>query len=223
LFVPADELRFGWRNTLANLRLWLWVGTVGAFLSILQNALSRMSGPLAMRPLLVLCVQALQVGVALAACRFALRLADDRPAGEFDPKVQLDGYFPFLLTHILFGLVVAAGFVLLFVPGVIWAVTYGFAPLLCAAEGYDPVESLRESRRLTMGHRRELFLFGLLCLGVNLLGALALGIGLFVTIPTTLIAMAHVLRGLQTQAPRSLIKYEPAPTELIPGPHAPAH
>jgi hypothetical protein len=223
LFVPSDELRFGWQKTIANLKSWLWLGAIGAFLSILQNALSRPSGAVAMRPLLVLCIQALQVGVTLAAFRIALGLADDRPFGDFDPKVLLAGYFPFLLTQILFGLIVAGGMLLLIVPGFIWAVTYVFAPLLCAAEGFDPVESLRESRRLTMGHRRSLFVFGLLCLGVNILGAFALGIGLFVTIPTTVIAMAHVLRRLQEHSPRSLIKRDPTPTPLVPGPHVQAH
>jgi hypothetical protein len=36
--------------------------------------------------------------------------------------------------------------------------------------------------------------------GVNVLGAMALGIGLMVTVPTTLIAAAHVLRHLQEHA-----------------------
>jgi hypothetical protein len=223
LFVPSEELRFGWQKTIANLRSWLWVGAAGAFLALLENAVSRPAGAVAMRPLLILCIQALQVGVTLATFRFALRLADDRPFGEFDPKVLLAGYFPFLLTEALFGLVVAAGMILLIVPGLVWAVTYGFAPLLCAAERYDPVESLRESRRLTVGHRRELFVFGLFCLGVNILGALALGIGLFVTIPMSVVAMARVLQRLQQHAPRALIKSESTPPSLVPGPHAPAH
>lgn len=223
LFEPSDELRFGWQRTLSNLKPWLWLGALGAFLSILQNALSRPGSAVATRPLLVCGIHALQVGVTLAALRIALRLADGRPIGDLDLKVLLAGYFPFLLTHILFGLIVAAGMILLIVPGFIWGITYGFAPVLVAADGYDPVEALRESRRLTRGHRQALFSFGLLCLGVNILGALALGIGLFVTIPTTVIAMVHVLRRLQEHAPRSLIKSEPPTTSLVPGQHAPGH
>jgi hypothetical protein len=222
LFVPSDELRFGWQKTMTNLKSWLWLGAIGAFLSILQSALSRPDSGSAGHTLLGLCIQALQAGVTLASFRIALRLADDRPFGDLEPKPLLAGYFPFLLTQILFGLIVAGGMLLLIVPGFIWAVTYGFAPLLCAAESYDPVEALRESRRLTTGHRRSLFVFGLLCLGVNILGALALGIGLFVTIPTTVTAMAHVLRRLQQRAPRSLIKSQPTQTPLV-GPQVQAH
>ena len=122
---------------------------------------------------------------------------------------MLAGYFPFLATELPFALIVAGGLVLLIVPGVVWAVTYGFAPLLCAAEGLAPVEALRESRRLTRGHRGSLLVFALFCVGANLLGALALGVGLFVTVPTTLIATVHVLRRLQQHAPRALVKQAP--------------
>lgn len=195
--VAWDELRFGWRQTFRNLRPWLWVCGAGAFLSILENALTRERGAVGARPLLALILQALQVGVTLASFRTALRVVDGQPIGDLDPRKLLAGYVRFLLTHVLFALVVVGGLLLLIVPGFVWAVTYGFAPLLCAAEGYGPVESLRESRRLTTGHRPLLFAFGLLCLGVNLLGAMALGIGLFVTVPTTVIAAAHVLRRLQ--------------------------
>jgi len=90
--------------------------------------------------------------------------------------------------------------------------------MLCAAENDSPMEALRESRRLTKGHRKSLFVFGLLCLGANILGALALGIGLFVTIPTTVIATAHVLRRLQAHAPRAVDEREPTGRSL---PHVP--
>jgi uncharacterized membrane protein len=220
LFAPGDELRFGWQKTLAHLKPWIVLFAISAFLSFLQNSLTRTSSGVTTSPLLALCVQALQVAVTLASLRIALRLADDHPVGDLDLKKLLAGYLPFLLTQLLFGLIVAAGLILLIVPGVIWAVTYGFAPFLCVAEGYDPIESLRESRRLTTGHRRSLFVFGLLLVGINLLGACALGIGLAVTVPTTMIAAAHVLRRLQARAPRSLV---PTAPPVTPGPQVPAH
>ncbi|HEY8926552.1 MAG TPA: hypothetical protein VIU64_19350 [Polyangia bacterium] len=203
LFVATDELRFGWEQTFKNLKPWLWVCGAGALLSILENALTRERGNVGGRPLLALVLQGLQVAVTLASFRVALRVVDGRPAGDSDLKKLLAGYWPFLLTHVLFALIVAGGLLLLVIPGIVWAVTYGFAPMLCAAEGYRPAEALRESRRLTTGHRRSLLAFGLLCLGVNLLGALAVGLGLFLTVPTTVTAATRVLRRLQANAPRA--------------------
>ena len=64
----------------------------------------------------------------------------------------------------------------------------------------DPVEALRESSRLTQGVKGQLLVFALLIAAVNLVGAIALLVGLLVTIPTTVIAAAYVLRRLQSRA-----------------------
>jgi uncharacterized membrane protein len=61
-----------------------------------------------------------------------------------------------------------------------------------------PVEALKQSGALTQGAKWNLFLFGLLLCGVNLLGALVLLIGLFATIPTTMVATAYAYRRLQS-------------------------
>ena len=45
----------------------------------------------------------------------------------------------------------------------------------------------------------DLFVFGLLLIGLNIVGALALLIGLLITIPTTMIAVASVYRKLLDQ------------------------
>jgi len=45
----------------------------------------------------------------------------------------------------------------------------------------------------------DLFLFNLLLILINLLGAICLLIGLFVTIPTTMVAWAFVYRRLLAQ------------------------
>lgn len=60
--------------------------------------------------------------------------------------------------------------------------------------------SLREAAADTQGVKWRLLGFGLLCLGVNLVGAIAIGVGLLVTIPTTLVAAAYVFRRLQARA-----------------------
>jgi hypothetical protein len=202
VFSPLDELRMGWRTTLASLKTWVVFGVVVLFLGIVENALGRGHSIL-----LALSVQALQIAVGLAAVRVALRLADGEPAGELEPKTLLVGYFSFLLTQMLLGLIVTGGLILLIVPGVIWGLMFGFAPFLCAAHRLDPIESFRESRRITAGHRKTLLIFWLLCLAANFVGALAFGIGLFVTVPTTLIAASRVMRRLEAEAPHIEIQH----------------
>ena len=75
-----------------------------------------------------------------------------------------------------------------------------FFKYLIIDKGLGPIEALKESRRITTGQRWQLLLFVLILALLNILGALALFIGLFVTMPVTMIAMAHVYRGLEHKA-----------------------
>jgi len=68
-------------------------------------------------------------------------------------------------------------------------------------KGLGPINALKASSRTTMGVKGVLFLFGIVCFLINLLGALCLGIGLFATFPTVMVAMALVYRQLSKQSP----------------------
>jgi uncharacterized membrane protein len=71
------------------------------------------------------------------------------------------------------------------------------APYLVVDKKMGPIEALKESKKLTEGKRMQLFYFVLAILGINLLGTLALGIGLFVSIPVSMLAMVHVYHTLE--------------------------
>jgi hypothetical protein len=68
-------------------------------------------------------------------------------------------------------------------------------------KGVGPITALRASSRATRGAILSLFVFGILCGLVNLLGALCFIVGLFATIPTVMVAMAFVYRQLSEQTP----------------------
>lgn len=200
-FSSAEALRFGWSTTTVNLRPLLVIGLAGGFVGLLQQALSRSSENVG-APILALILQVLQAALFMALLRASLQLCDGRAIDLSRPQDLLANFFAYLLTTLLLSLIVGGGLVLLIVPGVLWAVRFGYAPLLVIDKSCDPVWALRESARLTAGVRGPLFKFGLLAAGINLLGALAFGVGLLVTVPTTLIAAAQILRQLQLRAGR---------------------
>jgi hypothetical protein len=200
LFRSLDVLRDGWAKTRQNLGPWLGLGGIGAFMALLQQALSH-PGHDGLGNLLGLVLQVLQSVLMMVFIRSALALSSGRPLPLVPVRAELfSDFFGYLLTTILYGLIVAFGLVLLIVPGVGWALKFGFAPFLAVDEGLDPLAALRESARLTRGVEGKLLRFALLVLAVNAIGALAMGVGLFVTIPTTLIATADVLRRLQDRS-----------------------
>lgn len=91
-----------------------------------------------------------------------------------------DRFLPMLGTQILLGFAVVLGFICLVVPGVILALGFFYAPYLCVDQKLDPTDALRESWRITKGHKGNLF--GLLIVSgfVVLAGLLALIVGVFV-------------------------------------------
>jgi uncharacterized membrane protein len=97
----------------------------------------------------------------------------------------------------------------LIVPGVLWALTFCFAPLIVAEGQRDVVEAFRQSSKLTRGSRAQLLALGAVLLGVNLLGVLALGVGTVVTVPISMLAGVYAFRRMQGR------------TEAVSPPHAP--
>jgi uncharacterized membrane protein len=56
------------------------------------------------------------------------------------------------------------------------------------------MDAIKKSGELTYGSKWRLFKLSLLLIGVNILGALCLGVGLLVTIPLSWISLAHAYR-----------------------------
>jgi hypothetical protein len=89
--------------------------------------------------------------------------------------------------------IIAIGFMIML------ALKYQFYSYLIVDKNLGAQESLKESAQMTQGIKWDLLLFGMTLGLVNVLGFLAFGIGLLVTLPTTLLANAfvysHLTRG----------------------------
>lgn len=110
----------------------------------------------------------------------------------------------YLLASILYTAIVFGGMLLLVVPGIIWALKYQMYSFVIVDEEVGPVEALRKSAQLTDGAKMDLFRFGMMAGTVNMLGALFFLVGLFVTIPVTLLAMGRLYRLLVEQTESTL-------------------
>lgn len=197
-FSTAEALRSGWEQLKSHLNPLVFFGLISAFLALLGSALQsagRVGTPLAF---------ALQLGHALlllALIRVGLKLHEGEPVDFVKPTKWLRGYGNYLVTVFLYAVIVMVGTALLIVPGVIWALQFGLAPVLAAERGTDPLEALKESSRLTQGRKSQLFFFALAALGINLLGLMALGVGAAFTMPLTVMAALFVYRRLLARGP----------------------
>lgn len=117
--------------------------------------------------------------------------------GEFsDLFSQAHLILKYLAGKILYTLIVAVGLVLLIVPGVIWAIKFRFFPYFIVDKEIGPIQALKESARITEGAKMDLLLLFILCGIILAAGAALVGLGLFMAIPVTLIAVAFTYHKL---------------------------
>lgn len=112
--------------------------------------------------------------------------------------------FPVMLAAMVINmLAVYLGLVLLVVPGVILG--YGLCMFMFGiADGDGAIDSLKKSWAWMNGHKARLFLLILACLGLNVVGALACGVGMLVTMPVSLLSAAIVYTRISGRgAPRN--------------------
>lgn len=102
-------------------------------------------------------------------------------------------------ASILYGLMVFIGCLFFIIPGLYLAVKYGFYGYLIADKRVGAFDALKMSGQVTDGVKWLVVGFGLSLIGVIILGAMALGVGLLVAIPIVSIALAFVYRSLYDQ------------------------
>lgn len=201
-----DALSKGW-NTFKS-RPWLFV-QVGVLLFLINLAInllqtvfeegSRMGGDqiaflaVVLSTLLGIAASFL---ISMGETSFFLRAHDAVSEASVRDLWHPHGFLRFAGASLVAGLAIVVGFILLIVPGIILSILFMFVGYLVIDRGLGPIEALKESARMTKGHRMELFLFGLALIGINLVGVLALIVGLLVTIPVSFLATVHLYKKL---------------------------
>jgi uncharacterized membrane protein len=129
----------------------------------------------------------LLLGGPVSACYYhmAQKLSQ---GGTLTPSDYFKGFAKFvdlLKLNLLIGVVVILGLAMLIIPGIYFAVSYVFAQFFVWFFNVEPTEALRLSRKTVSGNFGQIFLLFLVMAGINMLGVLAFGIGIVVTLPFT--------------------------------------
>jgi len=101
-------------------------------------------------------------------------------------------YWNAVLAYLLVGVIVFIGFVLLIIPGIIFACKLAFTPYLVVDRKMQVIEAVKESWRMTNGHASEVFLIGLLGIPISIAGAICFGVGIIVSIMWIELALASL-------------------------------
>jgi uncharacterized membrane protein len=215
LFSISEALRYGYKTLKRNLGLSLAIGVVGLGAVLLVNGFGQASHR---TPGLAvgfrIAGELVQVLFGLVWIRYALSVHDGRPLGARELFPSAKSFVDYLAVSILYGLLVLAGLVLLVVPGIYFAVRYGFVGYVVADGRADPLGAFRRSSELTRGARFRLLWFAIVLVLLNLVGAALAGVGLLFTIPTSTFAVAFVYRRLAARTEPA--RFAPAPFEPAP-------
>lgn len=111
--------------------------------------------------------------------------------------------WPMFVVSTLSGLGAVALAALFIVPGVIFHLATSQATWLVLDRGLDPWSALRESLRITKGHRARLLWLELAQMLVIAAGVFALGVGVLVAWPLTQLMAAHAYRRLVGEETRA--------------------
>jgi uncharacterized membrane protein len=156
----------------------------------------------------------IQVIIKMGTIKITLDVFDKEEAKLNTLFSDIHLLWKFILGSIVYGLIVFGGFILLIVPGIIWAIKYQFFAYLIIDKKLEPLEAIKKSGEITSGNKGFLFLLGLLFVLINIAGAICFFIGLFATIPTTMMAMTYVYRKLMGEIAVSEPIQPAAPVEL---------
>jgi hypothetical protein len=201
-FSQREAIRFGWNTMKRNLGFFIGllivVGLLYTVSSILADEATEANIFLGI--IFHIADVILTIVISIGLVKIALRFCDNEEGRFADLFSQYPLFSKYLLSTILYVLIVFAGTILLIIPGIIWALQFYFYDYFIVDKGLGPIDALKRSSAITRGIKGDLFVFFLMLLGINLLGALCLLIGLFATIPTTMVAIAFVYRKLLAHA-----------------------
>jgi len=205
----SESIRFGWR-TLKSRPLFVIGVTLAAWgIPIVIDVTSEMvlksdrqQFAIGMISTIVGCT------LLLGLFKIYLRFRDGETPVLEDLVSGLQRFWVLLGAVFVASIAVAMGLVLLIVPGIIMLLRLMFLGFVIVDERVGPIDALQRSWDITRGYTMDLFLLFVIMVGINLVGAACLLVGLLVSIPITYLAMAFIYRELK---PRAVAQPAPSP------------
>ncbi|MEK7510623.1 MAG: DUF975 family protein [Patescibacteria group bacterium] len=205
-----DCLRFGWETFKKRPWLLILALAIGVVIEGVTTMIEEATaGDVVAATLGILVALLISMVYAVGHTHLFLKAHDAPAAARVKDLWYPKAYWRFLCTSVLLWLFIGLPYLalvllklpdvvlaILIIPALVVSLVFGFALYLVVDKDLGPIDALKESARITKGHRLQIFFLLLAVIGINLLGLLALVIGLLVTIPTTVLAMVHAYRTL---------------------------
>lgn len=201
-----EALSFGWSTTKSNIPFFIGVLLITFAVNYTLTFVRQLfpedlgGGGTLLFALLSLGMWIVTLEVQIGTMRLLLKFYDGKAPVFADlfsafEKTLLSRYF---VGSVLYGLAVILGLIFLVLPGIVLAIRFSFYGYLIVDKNLKPIEAFKKSWEITSGHAITLLVFGLLIMVINIAGALLLMVGLFVTIPVSMLSAAFLYRKLSS-------------------------
>jgi len=108
-------------------------------------------------------------------------------------------FFKFFFGYVLYNLLVFVGLMFFVIPGIYWATKYCLIPYFIIDKKVGPLEAMVLSGKATEGVKLKLLGLIIVFKLINLLGILAFFVGLFFTIPLSILCFTAAYRKLESK------------------------
>lgn len=119
-----------------------------------------------------------------------------------------DNYWNAVFANLLVCTIIGFGFMLLFIPGIIFACKLTFVPYLIVDKKMDAVESVKTSWQMTNGYTWQIFLIGFLAFFVFLFGLLVFVVGVIIAIIWIRLTFASIYLSVSQKAESDKVSLE---------------
>jgi len=195
-FSVGDAISYGWNAYWKNVGPMILIVLAIVVVNIVLSIIALPFDNQFMRFIIQLVAWVVSLLLALGLIRATLALTrGEKP--EVSMLFETDNFGPYIVAAILFGIGSAIGFILCIIPGVIFAIFYGFYGFIIVDKGeQSPIEALKRSQQLVSGHFGAVLGLAVVLILINIVGALLCGIGLLFTVGISAIAWAYAYRAL---------------------------
>jgi hypothetical protein len=200
----GGAIRYGWHRFTAN--PWTWIGAV-VIAAVIQGVLNALFGERGAFRVdtwgqslwtigwIIGSIITVIVGYLINAALVggALHEVDGQ-------RPSLGSFFRFtnvgnvILASVLVGLATAIGLILFVIPGLVVLFLSWWTLQFVIDRHEGAVEGVGSSFRAISSQAGPVFLLALALIGINILGAIPLGLGLLITVPTSVIASTYAYR-----------------------------
>lgn len=186
-----------------NWGMFILIGIIFILISLLGNTGMALgyAGGFSGFSLTSILVSLLQAFIGLGYLRFLLNMAreqDHKIEDLFNGPQSFAHFAYFLVVSLLYNALTMLGIVLFIIPGIIAGIGFMFASYLVAEQKTDIFTSFKRSWEMTTGNRWKILWLSIVLVGFNILGFLAFGIGLIMTIPVTSLVYVHLYTRLES-------------------------